>query len=245
MSSAEFQIKMHDGPARLGLFNDTITPALVEHSKMKIAEHETAPYNIQRGLAEWCVNETLKLSASSDGDYAFVQGSRYVDLRVSCALGLEELGFSKLILANVDELLQRPRDLVEIVTAIREAIKPETMLCATFAHPAFIPVMVYMGFDIFSDAACDFYSAMDVLMSPTHTYPLDVYTLYDINSDELREYNMKTLDFVLREVRAHIKNGTLRNIVEERAASSPQNMSVLRILDREKQDFLQRFTQLY
>jgi len=59
------------------------------------------------------------------------------------------------------------------------------------------------------------------------------------------ERNRHTLELIISEVREHIRNGTLRNLVEERAASSPQNMSALRILDREKQEFLQRYTPLY
>ncbi|HOQ18693.1 MAG TPA: archaeosine tRNA-ribosyltransferase, partial [Methanothermobacter thermautotrophicus] len=62
---------------------------------------------------------------------------------------------------------------------------------------------------------------------------------------DLMERNRHTLELIISEVREHIRNGTLRNLVEERAASSPQNMSALRILDREKQEFLQRYTPLY
>lgn len=52
------------------------------------------------------------------------------------------------------------------------------------------------------------------------------------------------MDFVLREVRENIKNGTLRNLVEERCCTSPEAMTALRVLDRDYPDFLEKYTQL-
>ena len=62
---------------------------------------------------------------------------------------------------------------------------------------------------------------------------LKVYRLFDMNHDELREYNKRTIEFSIHEVREHIKNGTLRNLVEERCCSSTEAMTALRILDRD------------
>ena len=53
------------------------------------------------------------------------------------------------------------------------------------------------------------------------------------------------MDFVIREVRENIKNGTLRNLVEQRCCSSPEAMSALRIADRDYTDFLDKYTSLY
>jgi len=82
-------------------------------------------------------------------------------------------------------------------------------------------------------------------MTATKNYDLDVYKIYEMNQEEIFTCNKNTIDFILREVREHMKNGTLRNLVEERAATSPQNMSLLKILDHEYQDYLQKYTQLY
>ncbi|QHN05950.1 Archaeosine synthase [Methanothermobacter wolfeii] len=245
MKVDDYQIKIHDGPARYGMVGGAETPLLLKHEEMEIAEYETLPYSIPRELAEWGVAETLRMASGSDAEYAFIHGSMYRDLRVKCALELEDLGFRRLIVANMDELLQRPRDLVETVTSLREALKPDTLLCSTFSHPAFIPLLAYMGMDIFSDALAEFYGRLNVFLTETHTYPLNEYRLYEMGAEELVEENRRTLNLVIREVRERIKKGTLRNLVEERAASSPVNMSALRILDHEKQDFLQKYTQLY
>ena len=62
---------------------------------------------------------------------------------------------------------------------------------------------------------------------------------------KLEEYNKNTIDFVLREVREHMKNGSIRNFVEERSGTSPQYASALRILDKEYADYLLEYTQVY
>ena len=82
-------------------------------------------------------------------------------------------------------------------------------------------------------------------MSPTKNYNLETYKIYDLSRKELESYNRNTIDFVLREVREHMKNGSLRNLVEERSATSPQYASALRILDKEYADYLLEYTQVY
>jgi predicted RNA-binding protein len=102
-----------------------------------------------------------------------------------------------------------------------------------------------MGVDAFFDDIGEYYSYINVLMSPTKNYDLETYKIYDLSREELEAYNKNTIDFVLREVREHMKNSSLRNLVEERSATSPQYGSALRILDRDHADFLQEYTQLH
>ena len=66
-----------------------------------------------------------------------------------------------------------------------------------------------------------------------------------MDPQEIKEYNKRTIEFTIKEVQEHIKNGTLRNLVEERACSSPEAMTALRILDKDYKDFINKYTQLY
>ena len=102
-----------------------------------------------------------------------------------------------------------------------------------------------MGVDAFFDDVGEYYSYINVLMSPTKNYDLETYKIYDLSREELESYNRNTIDFVLREVREHMKNGSLRNLVEERSATSPQYASALRILDKNYSDYLLEYTQVY
>jgi predicted RNA-binding protein len=46
----------------------------------------------------------------------------------------------------------------------------------------------------------------------------------------------------VREIRESIKDNSLRELVEEKSAADVNSMSMLRILDMEKQDFLDEYT---
>ncbi len=241
------EIKMHDGPARLGKYSEMETPAMVEiENSLNILKDEPMPYNVPKTLAAWSVNTTVKNARlSGENGVGVVHGSKYPDLRVQCAKELEELGNTVLMIANPEELMKRSRDLVEIIVMIRKNINPNSAIYYPFAEPAFIPFLAYLGVDLFDSVAGEFYASLNTLLTPSMKYDLDNYKIFDMNLKELMEYNKKTMEFTIREVREHIKNGTLRNLVEERSCSSPETMSALRILDRDYADFIDKYTQLY
>jgi 7-cyano-7-deazaguanine tRNA-ribosyltransferase len=238
------EIKMHDGPARLGQYQDTKTPSVLALNSLNICEDEPMPYDVPLPLAQWSVEKTLEKAKNCSDDFAVIQGSKYIDLRIECAQKLEEMGYTSLLVANADELLKRPRDISKILVNLRESISPNTALFFPFAEASFVPLLSYIGIDLFSDAICEFYSYLNIIMTPSSSYNLETYPIYELNQEELMEYNKITLDLVVREVRENIKNGTLRNLVEERSCTSPQNMSLLRIVDKEYGDYLEKYTPL-
>lgn len=241
----KFEIKVHDGPGRLGKLEDVETPNIINIDLFKIANDEAVAYNIEKEIATWSVNSTIKKAKELNGEIAVIQGSKYIDLRIKCLKELEKLGYSGFIIANGDELLLRPRELVDLILNLRENMKVGSYLIFPMAECSFIPILSYLGIDGFLDDIGEYYSYLNVMMSPTKNYDLGVYEIYKMNQEEILTCNKATIDFVLREVREHMKNGTLRNLVEERAATTPQNMSMLKILAKDHQDYLQKYTQLY
>lgn len=248
----KFEIKSHDGPGRLGKIGEFVTPNIFDENKptISVANDEESAYNVEREIAEWGVRRTLELAKKEkernpDCDLAVIQGSKYMDLRVQCAKELENIGYNGLIIANGDDLLLHPRDLVDLIVELRKNIKASSYLIFTFAECSFIPLLSYMGIDGFLAGAGDYYSYLNVLNTATKNYDLEVYKLFEMDQKQIAECNNQTIDFVLKEVREHMRNKTLRNLVEERAATSPQNMSALKLLDKNHQDFLQKYTQLY
>jgi len=241
----KFEIKAHDGPGRLGKLEDIETPNIIHTNHFEVANDEAVAYNIEKEIATWSVNNTIEKAKDFNGEIAVLQGSKYIDLRIKCLKELEKLGYSGFIIANGDELLFRPRELVDLIINLRENMKPGSYLIFPMAECSFIPILSYLGIDGFLDDIGEYYSYLNVMMTPTKNYDLDIYEIYKMTQEEILTCNRSTIDFVLREVREHMKNGTLRNIVEERAANSPQNMSLLKILDKSHQDYLQKYTQLY
>ena len=137
------------------------------------------------------------------------------------------------------------KDLINLIIKLRETLKPTTYLIFPFAEASFIPLLSYLGIDAFNIETAEYYAALNVLISPTKNYDLETYPIYNFTPQGLINYNKKTLDLVLREVREHMHNNSLRNLVEERTNTSPQNTAALRILDKDHSDYLQKYTQLY
>ena len=242
----QFEIKSHDGPGRHGKLGDLETPTIIDKDDFSIADDESSAYDVEKEIALWSVNQTIEKAKSvQDKEIAVIQGSKYIDLRIKCLKELEDMGYNGFIIANADDLLLHPRDLVDLIVALRQNMKSSSYLIFPFAEAQFIPLLAYMGVDAFFDDVGEYYSYINVLMSPTKNYDLETYKIYDLSREELESYNRNTIDFVLREVREHMKNGSLRNLVEERSATSPQYASALRILDKNYSDYLLEYTQVY
>jgi predicted RNA-binding protein len=240
------EISSHDGPGRLGKWNGQQTPLIVNHKNINLIKDQPMPYNVPREMAEWSVEQTLiGAKKSPPENMAVIQGSRYLELRKKCAIKLEQMGFRNFLIANIDDLLRRPYDLVEMIVGIRETLSPNSSIYLPFCQPNFIPLLNYMGVDLVGDVGADYYALQGIMLTPDMIYDLKEYPIFDLKYDALQEYNLNTYYLVIREVRAHMKNGTLRNLVEMRCATAPETMSALRILDRDYSDFTVKYTPLY
>ena len=244
----KFEIRSHDGPGRVGKIDGELTPKIFYKKDLKIAPNEGSAYNIDREIAEFNVKETLRLAQENVGecDIAAIQGSKYIDLRVECLKQLEEIGYNGFIIANGDALLTNPKDLVELVISLKKEAKKTSYFIFSFTELSFMPILTYMGIDGFLVDSANYYSHLNVLQTPTKSYDLNTYPIYqNITQKELEQKNIENMEFVIKEIHAHMKNRSLRNLVEERSATTPQNISTLKILDRTCMDYLLEFTQLF
>lgn len=244
----KFEIKSHDGPGRIGKIDGKKTPKLFYKDELKISPSQGSAYNIDKEIARFNLKETIKTALENvdECDAAVIQGSKYLNLRIECLKQLEEIGYNIFIIANGDELLTNPRELVDIVVNLRKNAHPSSMLIFTFAESSFMPILTYMGIDGFLTDASNYYSHLNVLQTPTKAYDLNTYKIYDeITQENLEEKNIECLEFVIREIQTHMDNRSLRNLVEERSTTSPQNISTLKILDKNYMDFILEYNQLF
>ena len=244
----KFEIKSHDGPGRIGKVDGKLTPKIFNRNELKIAPSEGSAYNIDREIAEFNVKETLRLARENvdECDIAVIQGSKYIDLRIGCLKQLEEIGYNGFLIANGDALLTNSRDLVELIVSLKKEAKKSSYFIFPFAELSFMPILTYMGIDGFMSDAANYYSHLNVLQTPTKAYDLNTYPIYEeISQNELEEKNIDNMEFVIREIHAHMKNRSLRNLVEERSGTTPQNISTLKILDRTSMDYLLEYSQLF
>lgn len=244
----KFEIKSHDGPGRVGKLDGNLTPRIFYKNELKVAPNQGSAYNVDREIAEMNVKETLRLAEehSDECDIAVIQGSKYIDLRVECLKKLEDLGYNGFIIANGDALLTNPKELVETVISLKKASEKNSYFIFSFTELSFMPILTYMGIDGFLVDSANYYSHLNVLQTPTKAYDLNKYPIYEnITQRELEEKNIENMEFVIREIHGHMKNSSLRNLVEERSGTTPQNISTLKILDRTCMDYLLEHTQLF
>lgn len=244
----KFEIKSHDGPGRIGKIDGELTPKIFNKKDLKIAPNEGSSYNIDREIAEFNVKETLRLAKENvdSCDIAVIQGSKFIDLRVECLKELEKIGYNGFIIANGDALLTNSRDLVELIVTLKKEAKKSSYFIFSFSELPFMPILTYMGIDGFLMDSANYYSHLNVLQTPTKTYDLKTYPIFEnITREELEKKNMENMEFVIKEIHTHMKNRSLRNLVEERSSTTPQNIATLKILDRTSMDYLLEYSQLF
>lgn len=237
------KIKSHDGPARLGQMENTLTPTIIDYKSIEKVENIKTPYKIQEEIAREYMEKTINLAKQEENKdkYAVIQGAQYTNLRVECAKELEKEGFSKLIFANPDDLLRNPKELLDIIINCRENLKATTVLYFPFAPTQILPILTYIGIDIFDNSRCIYEALNNNLMTTNNIYPYEKYQI----TDNLEDENIKQLNFAIKEIQENIKNKTLRNLTEQKAATNPEIMTLHRILDKEYQNYLQKYTPLY
>ena len=244
----KFEIKSHDGPGRIGKIDNNLTPKLFYKNQIKIAPNQGSAYNIDREIAEFNVKETLRLAAENveECDIAVIQGSKYIDLRIECLKKLEAIGYNGFIIANGDVLLTNPRDLVDLIVSLKKEASKSSYFIFSFCELSFMPILTYMGIDGFLTESANYYSHLNVLQTPTKSYDLNKYPIYEnITQKELEIKNIENMEFVIKEIHAHMKNRSLRNLVEERSGTTPQNISTLKLLDKNYCEYLLEYTQLF
>ncbi|WP_405293916.1 archaeosine tRNA-ribosyltransferase [Methanobrevibacter sp.] len=244
----KFEIKSHDGPGRIGKIDGELTPKLFSKNELKIAPNQGSAHNVDREIAEFNVRETLRLASENvdECDIAVIQGSKYIDLQVKCLKDLEEIGYNGFIIANGDALLTNAKELVEVIVSLKKEAKKSSYFIFPFTEISFMPILTYMGIDGFLTDSANYYSHLNVLQTPTKSYDLNTYPIYEnISQKDLENKNMENMEFVVKEIHAHMKNKSLRNLVEERSGTTPQNISTLKILDRNHMDYLLEHTQLF
>lgn len=222
-------------------------------SGVEMLPDEHVGFDVPRSIAEAAVERTVEFSKKHPTQGAVIQGSKYLDLREKCARELED--HPLLAIANGAKLIKNPRLLVEILTKVREAISPHSALYFPFAPPHFFYLLVYMGIDLFDSADCilkaaekkfittrGFLALQSLKELPCSCEVCKSKTPSELDFDDILLHNINIAKQVVREIREAMRGNSLRELVEEKASCCAASMAALRLLDREKQDFLEKYT---
>jgi archaeosine synthase len=118
------------------------------------------------------------------------------------------------VIADSRRLIERKE--LQIISKIREEISPNSAIYFPAVFPWEMPLLVYMGVDYFDDSLAKLYASMGYKFTKNRALKVDNHSF-----EELYDHNKKVYEEILEEIRFAIKNGFLRNIVEETAISHP------------------------
>jgi Queuine tRNA-ribosyltransferases, contain PUA domain len=127
------------------------------------------------------------------------------------------------MIPNCFEFRNDSRRLIATITKIREAAGYGKLIYASgIAEPSTFALLVYMGVDIVDDVLCRAYGMQGIRCIPEG----HIWT----GNDE-SEYNLQELSRECEKVADFIGSGRLRELVDQRAPSSPFSVAVLRLMD--------------
>jgi archaeosine synthase len=238
-------------------------PVIYDHGffeKRKIRKFGILPdfpvgFDIPLAIAEEAAEETLKIARQYPDHGAVITGAKFPELIARCAEELKDRPL--LVIANGQRLATKPRLLAEIVPRIREIASPNTALYFPFAPPVLFPVMAYMGVDFFDSAEAVLRAEKRDFLTPRGFKGMGEIgraTCYcracrgrpakEVieNSKALLEHNLNFIRGAVSEIREAMTEDRLRELVEEKSGYDARAMALLRILDHEKSDYLERYT---
>ena len=164
------------------------------------------------------------------------------------------------IVANANQLFQQTKNFLDFIVNLREKIGYEKLIYAPcIAEPANLALLSYIGIDFF-----DIYSAIlaarnDILLFANGKYNKnDLYELpcncptcddyngkaSDMNFQNILSHNYYTMLNEIKQVRNAIIRGDLRNLVEIRVKAYPNLIAIIRHLDKNYYDFLEKRTSI-
>ncbi|ASJ04530.1 tRNA guanosine(15) transglycosylase TgtA [Thermococcus barossii] len=225
------------------------------------------PPDAPREKAEEDLRITLERAKEAEGVKniamnAAVQGSTYPDLRTYAARKLSEMNFEIHPVGAVVPLMEsyRYKDLVDVVIASKLGLRPDRPVHLFGAgHPMIFALAVAMGVDLFDSASYALYAKDDRYLTSEGTKRLEELEYFPCSCpvcsrytpQELREmpkeertrllalHNLWVIREELNRVKQAIKEGTLWELVDERARSHPKMFAAYKRL-LEYRDYLER-----
>ncbi len=162
------------------------------------------PKEVAEELMELNRQETGKIG---DLKYQIINFGKYFDLA-----NVEDADLY--VVADGRRLIKR-RELIEIIPKLREKISPNSGIYFPGALPWEIPLLVYLGVDYFDSTSAKYYASLGCKFTKNRMISTKK------SFKELCEYNESVLEDILEEVKYCIKEGSLRNLVEETTVSDP------------------------
>ncbi|MCL2148841.1 MAG: DUF5591 domain-containing protein [Methanomassiliicoccaceae archaeon] len=170
------------------------------------------------------IDQKLLVSASSRRETppALKDGVCVVRLPFGDDSGIPD-GSELVVVPNAFELRNDARRLVDSVIRIREKAGHNRLLCLLgIAEPSTASILAYMGVDVFDDSLARAAGAMGLRLLPEGEA---------VAAGDVSEENVADLRKECEKIALFTGHGRLRELVDQRAPSSPSSVAALRIFD--------------
>ncbi len=128
------------------------------------------------------------------------------------------------VVPNAFDLRNNARMLVENIPKIRQAVGSNVLITVLgLAEPSTLALLAYMGVDVVDDSLCTAMGMNGISLIPEG----EIQTSSDVSEENIVELNRECSKII-----NFINGGRLRELVDQRASSSPSSVAVLRLYDR-------------
>ena len=197
-----------------------ITPKLIDDNIIKNIKSPLLkiPFDAPEKVANYIFEQnkdkikgTIKLSDNDSINYYILNLGKYIEKINDLT---EELKNTDLIIIADGRRLINRKELL-LISELRNIISPNTAMYFPTALPNEIPLLTYMGVDYFDNSSASYYA------SKGYKFTKNRMMTTTIKFNELIERNEFVIKELLEETKYCIKDGSLRNLVEETSISNP------------------------
>ncbi len=171
---------------------------------------------------------------------------------------LKDKSDSVFILVNAYQLFQQPRNFVNFIVELREKIGYQKMIYPpSIGDPTNLSLLSYMGIDLFDSTSAIIAARNDILLFPNVKHnkndiqelPCDCPSCSkftgkpsDMKFQDILNHNYYEILKEIKHIRNAINQGNLRGLVETRVKADPNLTAILRNLDTNHNNFLEKRT---
>lgn len=222
----------------------------IEKNDLIISQYFTYPSSLPKNLQISFLNNNI----NKNEDYSIIPGKQDV---IDEALKNNDTNL--LIIANSSQLFKNVKKFVDYVVYLREKTKEKKIIyLPSVGNPTNLALLAYIGIDLFD-------STQAVVAARNNQLFLPYYGLSDKNNlkelsclcpacnryrgnpssmsfKNIFEHNCYMFLNEIKNIRNHINNGNLRDLVEKQVKNSPHLTTMLRYLDMKYYSFLEKHT---
>jgi len=246
MHIMEFSVKKRDGPARIGELKINVE---------KIKTPNILFINTQRFKAPEFANILLTNEKKTINKPTLKFSNKLLIQRI------EEKSITLFIVDNAIQLFRQPKKFIDFIINLREKIGYQKLIyLPSVGNPFNLALLTHLGADLFDSTSAIIAARNNILLFETGSYQtMDLEEIpcncpscnktkkkpIEMNFQEILNHNYYAINTEIKHVRNAIAQENLRNLVEKRIKADPNLTAILRYLDRNYYEYLEKRTPIH